>query len=68
MQSNLVDNLCEPIERYLRQAGIYYRIFARQKTIGSIRKKLAEKREEYMSQGKKMQDFVGIRIIFYFTS
>ena len=66
MQSNLVDNLCEPIERYLRQAGIYYRIFARQKTIGSIRKKLAEKREEYMSQGKKMQDFVGIRIIFYF--
>ena len=66
MQSNLVDNLCEPLERYLQQAGIYYRIFARQKTIGSIKKKLNQKREEYLAKGKKMQDFVGIRIIFYF--
>lgn len=66
MQSNLVDNLCEPLERYLKQAGIYYRIFARQKAPGSIKKKLEIKREEYLSKGKMMQDFVGIRIVFYF--
>lgn len=66
MQSHLVDNLCEPLERYLRQAGIYYRIFARQKSIGSIMNKLSQKREDYIRKGKKMQDYVGIRIVFYF--
>ncbi len=66
MQSNLVDNLCEPLERYLRQAGMYYRIFARQKSSGSIEKKLSQKRIDYLEKGKKMQDFVGIRVVFYF--
>ncbi len=66
MQSNLVDNLCEPLERYLRQAGMYYRIFARQKSPGSIEKKLSQKRIDYLEKGKKMQDFVGIRVVFYF--
>lgn len=66
MQSNLVDNLCEPLERYLKQAGIYYRIFARQKSTGSIEKKISQKREVYLEKGKKLQDFVGIRVVFYF--
>ena len=66
MQSILLDNLCEPLESYLNKAGIYYRIFARRKTFGSIMKKLDQKRAEYQEKGKKMQDFVGIRIVFYF--
>ena len=66
MQSTLVDNLCGPLESYLNKAGIYYRIFARRKSFGSIKKKLDQKRSEYQEKGKKMQDFVGIRIVFYF--
>lgn len=66
MQSTLVDNLCGPLESYLNKAGIYYRIFARRKSFGSIKKKLDQKRAEYQEKGKKMQDFVGIRIVFYF--
>lgn len=66
MQSTLVDNLCGPLESYLKQAGIYYRVFARRKSDGSIQKKLNQKRAEYLEKDKKMQDFVGIRIVFYF--
>ena len=65
-QSNLVDNLQDNLERYLNQAGIYYRIFGRRKTDASIRKKMSAKRIEYEQEGKKMQDFVGIRVVFYF--
>lgn len=65
-QSNLVDNLQDNLERYLNQAGIYYRIFGRRKTDASIRKKMSAKRMEYEQDGKKMQDFVGIRVVFYF--
>lgn len=66
MQSNIVDNILEPIERYLAQAGIYYRAFARRKSSLSIKRKLDSKLAEYEKNGKKMQDFVGIRIVFYF--
>lgn len=65
-QSNLVDNLQDNLERYLNQAGIYYRIFGRRKTDASIRKKMSTKKIEYEQEGKKMQDFVGIRVVFYF--
>lgn len=65
-QSNIVDNLLEPLERYLQMAGIYYRAFARRKSSLSIKKKLEVKQNNYIEQGKKMQDFVGIRLVFYF--
>lgn len=66
MQNSLIDNILDPIERDLRKAGIYYRIFSRQKSNASIKKKLDAKSEEYIRRGKKMQDFIGIRIVFYF--
>ena len=66
VQSNLVDNILDMLERYLNQAGIYYRIFGRRKSDESIRKKMNAKSEEYEQNGKKMQDFIGIRIVFYF--
>lgn len=66
IQSNLVDIIQDTLERYLNQAGIYYRIFGRRKTDESIKKKMYAKKTEYEQNGKKMQDFIGIRIVFYF--
>lgn len=65
-QSNLVDNIQDTLERYLNQAGLYYRIFGRRKSDLSIRKKMSSKKAVYEQSGRKMQDFVGIRIVFYF--
>lgn len=64
--SNLLDNIIDVLVRPLDKAGIYYRIFARKKTPGSIAKKLDSKYKEYLQKGKKMQDFIGVRIVFYF--
>ena len=50
----------------LRKAGVFYRVFARGKSVDSIRQKLAHKREKYISKNEKMQDIIGIRIVFYF--
>lgn len=66
IQSTIVDNIQDILERYLNQAGLYYRIFGRRKSDESIRKKMILKRTEYEHDGRKMQDFVGIRIVFYF--
>lgn len=54
------------ISAVLDKTGIYYRIFSRQKSKDSIIKKLDSKKEEYSEDGKKMQDFVGVRVVFYF--
>lgn len=56
----------ERIKRILDKVGMYYRIFSRVKSEGSINKKLTHKGEEYRSTGKKMQDIIGLRIVFYF--
>lgn len=66
MENSLIDNLLYPLEKDLIKAGIYYRVFARQKTLASIKKKLDAKSKDYKLNHKKMQDFVGIRIVFYF--
>lgn len=60
------DNIVNRIIPILDKAGMYYRIFARVKTEESIKKKLALKTNEYRQKGKKMQDIIGIRIVFYF--
>lgn len=60
---SLIENTIIPI---LDKAGIYYRIFSRVKSDESIRKKLTAKADAYRMTGKKMQDIIGIRVIFYF--
>ncbi len=62
----VITSIENELKRVLDNAGIYYRIFARQKSNESIEKKLASKKEKYVSEGKKMQDIIGIRIVFYF--
>lgn len=58
-----IENRIIPI---LDKAGMYYRIFSRVKSTSSINCKLSKKAIEYREKGKKMQDIIGIRIIFYF--
>ena len=67
MADNTIASTIEArIGETLDKTGIYYRIFSRQKSEDSIKKKLESKKDAYSESGKKMQDFVGIRIIFYF--
>lgn len=62
LAKNIESRLCQILDK----TGMYYRIFSRQKSIPSIQKKLDSKGAEYKEKGKKMQDFVGIRVVFYF--
>ena len=62
----IISSILGDLRKVLDNAGIYYRIFARQKSNSSIQKKLAVKAETYEKEGKKMQDIIGIRIVLYF--
>lgn len=54
------------IEDELQRSGIFFRIFARAKSVESIEKKLTSKDYENSCVNKKMQDLIGIRITVYF--
>ncbi len=54
------------IEDELQRSGIFYRIFARAKSVESIERKLITKNYALSSGCKKMQDLIGIRITVYF--
>jgi len=64
--SYIINPLVENLKKMLDNAGIYYRIFARQKDEKSISRKLKLKASKYRQKGEKMQDMIGIRIVFYF--
>lgn len=66
INSSIASNIEARISAVLDRTGMYYRIFSRQKSEDSIIKKLESKKYEYSEGGKKMQDFVGIRVVFYF--
>lgn len=66
VDNSIASNIEARISAVLDKTGIYYRIFSRQKSEDSIIKKLNSKKDEYSENGKKMQDFVGVRIVFYF--
>ena len=59
-------NIESRLKDYLEHAGMYYRIFSRAKDEESIKKKIGSKAASYRSKGKKMQDLIGVRIVFYF--
>ena len=48
----------------LEQCGMYYRVFSRIKTAGSMAHKFETK--EYGEGRKKLQDLVGVRVNLYF--
>ena len=59
-------NIEERLKSYLDRAGMYYRIFSRAKEEESIKRKLKSKGDLYHREGKKMQDLIGVRVVFYF--
>lgn len=62
LKNDIVSELIAP----LKKSGVFYRVFARGKSVESITRKLNSKREKYQARGEKMQDILGIRIVFYF--
>ena len=54
------------LQGYLNRSGLFYRIFSRSKTSQSIKRKLEVKKDKYSPNGLKMQDLIGVRIVFYF--
>ena len=66
MISYIEDQIKTIIETPLKKAGFYYRLFCRVKSDASIQAKLKSKVGKYSISGEKMQDFVGVRVVFYF--
>lgn len=62
----IINSIASDVETPLKHSGIFYRIFSCSKSINSIKRKLNLKQGVYSSNGKKMQDIIGIRIVFYF--
>lgn len=62
----IASNIEHRIREVLDKTGMYYRIFSRVKKEPSIKKKLTAKQNEYSENGRKMQDYIGVRIVFYF--
>ncbi len=62
----VIKPILEDLSLRLDRAGIYYRVFTRSKSLDSIKKKLERKADQYKREGKKLQDIIGIRLVFYF--
>lgn len=63
------EEICQKIKDELDKIGIHYRIFSRSKDEKSILEKIARKAKEgspYKSNGKLIQDLIGIRVVTYF--
>lgn len=54
------------LSAHFDRCGLFYRVFSRCKSAGSTVSKMTEKEEKYRTEGKKMQDLIGIRIVLYF--
>lgn len=62
----IVTEIRQELETILDRCGIMYRLFARGKSIDSIEHKIKSSPEKYTPSGKKIQDVLGFRIVFYF--
>ncbi len=54
------------LSRRVQRSGMMYRLFSRVKKVDSLRHKIKAKGEEFFSNGGKIQDIIGLRIILYF--
>lgn len=62
----IVSEIRQELESILDRCGIMYRLFARGKSKDSIEHKINTNPGKYTSTGKKIQDVLGFRIVFYF--
>lgn len=65
-----IDEIASRIEselsRRVQRSGMMFRLFSRVKNPDSLRHKIKAKGNEFFSNGGKIQDIIGIRIILYF--
>lgn len=64
--SSVIKDITQDLTAALDKAGIMYRIFSRGKSPESIKHKIETAPGKYTANGKKIQDVIGIRIVFYF--
>ena len=62
----LKNRIVEDLEIQLNKLGVFYRIFSRVKSMDSFLNKINKDKTKYSKNGKKIQDIIGIRIVFYF--
>lgn len=62
----IVSEIRQELETILDRCGIMYRLFARGKSKDSIEHKINVVPGKYTPTGKKIQDGIGFRIVFYF--
>lgn len=64
---NILKEIENSLKNNLSHSGFMFHIFSRVKSTESINAKLSKKAEYYRSEGKKMQDFLALRITLYFS-
>lgn len=62
----LKNRIVEDLEIQLNKLGVFYRVFSRVKSKDSFLKKINKDKNKYSKNGKKIQDIIGIRVVFYF--
>lgn len=65
---SVLNNIEQDLISRLNRCGLMYRIFSRAKTTDSLQKKITLNPSKYTESGKKIQDILGFRIVFYFAS
>lgn len=65
-EEQILKTLTSSITDKLDSSGIFNRVFFRIKSKLSIEKKIGEKKVEYLTEKRKMQDVFGIRVTLYF--
>ncbi len=60
----IINQIKTEIESRLDRCGLFYRLFARSKKGQAVEEKIAKK--GYTTDGKKLQDLIGVRIVLYF--
>lgn len=64
---SILNDIETKLKNRLERVGFMFHIFSRVKSTKSINAKMMKKSEEYRLNGKKMQDFLALRITLYFS-
>lgn len=59
--------LTSKIDAVLSSSGLLFRVFGRAKNLDSLSKKIEDSPGKYTKDGKKIQDFFGVRVALYFA-
>ncbi|WP_185749671.1 MULTISPECIES: RelA/SpoT family protein [Pseudomonas] len=65
-ENRIARRLQETIESELAKLGLLFRVFSRAKTENSLKTKIERNPGKYSSDGKKIQDVFGVRVVLYF--